>query len=93
MEDDYEPTTMDILNSRSRTSGIVEDHFIIKGVEFVILDVGGQRNERKKWMHCFEDMNAVIFVAALSEFDQNLFEDETQNRMVEALTLFGFPLH
>jgi GTPase SAR1 family protein len=87
--DDYEPSITDILNARARTTGIVESHYIIKGVEFVIVDVGGQRNERKKWMHCFEDMNATIFVAALSEYDQTLFEDETQNRMVEALEMFN----
>jgi hypothetical protein len=48
----------------------------------------GQRNERKKWIHCFENVTAVIFVAALSEYDQKLFEMESVNRMVEALDLF-----
>jgi GTPase SAR1 family protein len=52
-------------------------------------DVGGQRNERKKWIHYFEDVNAVMFVVALSEYDQNLFEDHEKNRMQEAITLFG----
>jgi hypothetical protein len=42
--------------------------------------VGGQRSERKKWIHCFEDVNAIIFIAAISEFDQVLFEDETTVR-------------
>jgi len=51
-------------------------------------DVGGQRNERKKWIHCFDDVTAVIFVAALSEYDQKLFEDVNTNRMVEAIDLF-----
>jgi len=51
-------------------------------------DVGGQRNERKKWIHCFDDVTAVIFVAALSEYDQKLFEDANTNRMVEAIDLF-----
>ena len=51
-------------------------------------DVGGQRNERRKWIHCFDNVNAVVFVASLSEFDQNLFEDETKNRLDEALELF-----
>jgi hypothetical protein len=32
--------------------------------------VGGQKNERKKWIHCFDNVNAVMFVAALSEYDQ-----------------------
>jgi hypothetical protein len=51
-------------------------------------DVGGQRNERKKWIHCFEDVTAVIFVVGLSEYDQKLFEDHKFNRMTESLTLF-----
>jgi len=50
----YIPTTDDILHARVRTSGIVEENYIINEVEFIIIDVGGQRNERKKWMHCFE---------------------------------------
>jgi len=48
----------------------------------------GQRNERKKWIHCFEGVTAVIFVAAISEYDQVLYEDEGTHRMTEALNLF-----
>jgi GTPase SAR1 family protein len=53
-----------------------------------MVDVGGQRNERRKWIHCFEDVTAIIFVAALSEYDQVLEEDNETNRMVESLKLF-----
>jgi GTPase SAR1 family protein len=55
---------------------------------FALYDVGGQRNERKKWIHVFDNVTGVIFVAALSEYDQTLFEDNDKNRMVEALELF-----
>ncbi|VDM69821.1 unnamed protein product, partial [Strongylus vulgaris] len=48
----------------------------------------GQRSERKKWIHCFEDVNAIIFIAAVSEYDEVLFEDETTNRMLESQRLF-----
>jgi hypothetical protein len=54
-----------------------------------MFDVGGQRNERRKWIHCFDNVDAVVFVAALSEFDQVLFEDENMNRLDEAVDLFG----
>jgi len=50
--------------------------------------VGGQRNERRKWIHCFDNVTAVIFVTAVSEYDQVLYEDENTNRMDEALVLF-----
>lgn len=47
-----------------------------------------QRNERKKWIHCFENVTAVIFVVAVSEYNQVMFEDECTNRMEDALDLF-----
>lgn len=87
-KDDYLPSQQDILRSRVRTTGIVETEFIIESNRFKMFDVGGQRNERKKWIHCFENVTAVLFVAAMSEYDQVLYEDETTNRMTEALNLF-----
>lgn len=84
----YLPDKDDILFSRVRTSGIVTERYNIDGTIFEMYDVGGQRNERKKWIHCFEGVTAVIFVAAISEYDQKLFEDASTNRMVEALELF-----
>ena len=86
--DDYLPSKDDILRSRVRTSGIVEEEFSMGKTEMVMFDVGGQRNERKKWIHAFEDVHAVIFVAAISEYDQYLYEDNTVNRQVEAVELF-----
>jgi len=84
----YIPTQQDILHSRVRTTGIVETEFEIEGRTFHLFDVGGQRNERRKWIHCFENVTCVIFVAAISEYDQVLYEDETTNRMVETMKLF-----
>lgn len=60
----------DILRARIRTTGIVEHTVRIEGNEFRMYDVGGQRNARKKWIHCFENVTSVIFVAALSGYDQ-----------------------
>lgn len=85
----YVPSEEDVLRSRVRTSGIIEESYDIGGVDFCIYDVGGQRNERKKWIHCFDAVTAVIFVASLSEYDQVLFEDASVNRMVEAINLFS----
>ena len=51
--------------------------------------IGGQRSERKKWIHCFDNVTAVLFVVSMSEYDQVLAEDCRVNRMVESLKLFG----
>jgi len=85
---DYIPSVDDILRARVRTSGIVEESYVIDGIDFVMYDVGGQRNERKKWVHCFDAVTAVIFVAAISEYDQFLYEDDQMYRMDESVILF-----
>jgi guanine nucleotide-binding protein G(i) subunit alpha len=43
-----------------------------------MFDVGGQRSERKKWIHCFENVTSIIFCVALSEYDQVLLEESNQ---------------
>lgn len=85
---DYVPTEQDVLRARVRTTGIVQQNFQIGERKYTMFDVGGQRNERRKWIHCFDNVTAVIFVTAVSEYDQVLFEDENTNRMDEAVTLF-----
>jgi len=85
---DYVPSYQDVLMCRARTTGIVETEFVVNGKAFKMMDVGGQRSERKKWIHCFEGVTAVIFVAAINEYDQTLYEDLKTNRLEEALSLF-----
>lgn len=84
----YVCTDMDILKGRIKTTGITETNFNIKNFKFKVLDAGGQRSERKKWIHCFENITAVLFVLAISEYDQMLFEDERVKRMHESILLF-----
>lgn len=84
----YLPTDQDILRSRVKTTGITETTFKVGELTYRLFDVGGQRSERKKWIHCFENVTALVFLVSLSEYDQMLYEDESVNRMQEALTLF-----
>jgi GTPase SAR1 family protein len=88
MAKDYVPSLSDVLRARVRTTGIDEALFKIEDFSFRLVDVGGQRSERRKWIHCFDSVTAVIFCVALSEYDQTLREDMTQNRMKESLMLF-----
>eukprot|EP00128_Syssomonas_multiformis_P005471 Colp12_sorted_trinity150504_noHs@6699 len=83
------PTQQDIINVRVQTSGIFETKFSIGTYRFHMVDVGGQRSERRKWLQCFSDTTAIIFIVAISEYDQVLREDNKTNRLREALSLFG----
>ncbi|XP_047250171.1 guanine nucleotide-binding protein alpha-1 subunit isoform X4 [Capsicum annuum] len=94
----YLPTKEDVLFARIRTTGVVEIQFSPVGENkkseeaYRLFDVGGQRNERRKWIHLFEGVTAVIFCAAISEYDQTLFEEERKNRMMETKELFEWVL-
>jgi hypothetical protein len=108
-DENYIPTEQDVLRSRAKTTGIIETEFTVEKTKFRMVDVGGQRSERKKyvsynnkiyfyintlffffyrWMHCFQDVTAVIFCVAMSEYDLKLYEDESTNRMHESIKLF-----
>ncbi|KFP48315.1 Guanine nucleotide-binding protein G(t) subunit alpha-3, partial [Cathartes aura] len=86
---DYVPSEQDVLHSRVKTTGIIETQFSFKDLNFRMFDVGGQRSERKKWIHCFEGVTCIIFCAALSAYDMVLVEDKEVNRMHESLQLFN----
>ena len=57
-------------------------------VNFLLVDVGGQRSERRKWIHCFEHVASIIFIASLAEYNMYLVEDPTVNRLDESIALF-----
>jgi hypothetical protein len=54
--DSFVPTQDDILRARARTSGIHEIEFDMQGMHFRMVDVGGQRSERKKWAHWYDEV-------------------------------------
>jgi len=85
----YVPENDDILRARHRTTGIIETELEKNGSIICIIDVGGQRSERKKWMMCFQGVTAMIFCIALSGYDLKLAEDNETNRIHEDITLFG----
>ena len=68
---------------------MIEQKFEMKKNMFHVFDVGGQKSERKKWINCFDSVTAVIFVAAISCYDEVMFEDEERNSMSDSIELFG----
>ncbi|KAJ7794061.1 heterotrimeric G-protein alpha subunit, GPA1-like protein [Mycena olivaceomarginata] len=89
---DYVPSDQDILRCRVKAEGVAEtsfsDHLQVGELTYKIFHPRGQRSGRRKWIHCFENVNAILFCADLTQYDQMLYEDESVNCIQEALTLF-----
>jgi guanine nucleotide-binding protein subunit alpha len=84
----YIPSDDDIVKCRVRTTGIVHEKFEILGKKVDVFDVGGSKCERKKWTHTYENVNWIIFVVAISDYDKVTFEDDRMNRIKDALIAF-----
>jgi len=87
-DENFLPTPDDIFRAKIKTTGVSEVSFKIEEMDLSIIDVGGQRSERRKWIHCFDDVTTVIFLAALDEYNLRLEEDHEMNRFEESLRLF-----
>jgi GTPase SAR1 family protein len=85
----YIPSVADVLHAHAATTGIHELVFVVSGTTvFRMLDVGGQQSERRKWIHCFENVTAIIFIASCSEYDRMLGEQGNTNCMRESISMF-----
>ncbi|KAJ5073655.1 guanine nucleotide-binding protein alpha-4 subunit-related [Anaeramoeba ignava] len=86
---DYLPTNEDVIRARSTTRSIQEAQFEVFNFKFRLVDVGGQQNERRKWISLFDDSSSIIFFVSLIDYCLQLREDPRKNRLVEALDLFA----
>ncbi|XP_056445532.1 LOW QUALITY PROTEIN: guanine nucleotide-binding protein G(t) subunit alpha-2 [Gadus chalcogrammus] len=87
---DYLPNEQDVLRSRVKTTGIIEEQFGCKELHFRMFDKGGRK--KGKWPSIgfhFEGVTCIIFCGALSAYDMVLVEDDEVNRMHESLHLFN----
>ncbi|KAF7313396.1 hypothetical protein HMN09_00495400 [Mycena chlorophos] len=89
----YVPTESDIVHTRARTIGITETTFKLREHEMLMVDVGGQKSERRKWIHCFQDVTSILFLVSLSGYDQCLVEDRDANQMQDAMTIWDSICH
>jgi len=88
-ESNYIPDDQDILRARRATTGIHITEFSSNNTNFKCVDVGGQRTERRKWIHVFDDVTAVLFCVGMDEYDLRMREDESIWRIHESLSLFS----
>jgi guanine nucleotide-binding protein G(i) subunit alpha len=84
----YTLTNEDILHARQRTSGFVEHKFKVGKYTWNLVDAGGQRAERRKWVKYYEGIVAVIFVASLDDWDIPCPEEPNKTRLQESLEVF-----
>lgn len=82
------PTNEDILRSWVQTTCIKQTVFRFDSLTCRVIDVGGLRRERKKWIHTIQDVAVTMFLVDISEYDQVLYEDESVSRMQESLVLW-----
>ncbi|KXN81891.1 Guanine nucleotide-binding protein alpha-4 subunit [Leucoagaricus sp. SymC.cos] len=90
----YMPSDDDVLKARLKTVGVAEYRFEMEvpmtrdtGTEWRIVDVGGSRT-KATWAPFFDDVDAIIFLAPISGFDQVLTEDRTVNRLEDSVLLW-----
>jgi len=84
----YVPSEEDIVHASAKSTAIIETRLLMGDLSIRIFDVGGQRSERRNWVHCFESVTSIIFCAALSDYDQVLSEERSANRLLESIYLF-----
>nr|CAD2157593.1 unnamed protein product [Meloidogyne enterolobii] len=85
---EYRPTEADVIHARASTTGVHEIFFSFRRFGIRLIDVGGQKTERRKWIHCFDNVSAILYVISLSCYDQFLEEDPSINRMDDSIELF-----
>ncbi|TMW41435.1 hypothetical protein DOY81_013484 [Sarcophaga bullata] len=83
----YVPNDEDLLRVREPAKAIEEYLFKYRKVEFHITGVGCQLSERRKWLHYFDNVTAIIFLVAISEYDQFSYGDDCRNCLRETLEL------
>uniref|UniRef100_A0A7S0H0P5 Uncharacterized protein n=1 Tax=Amorphochlora amoebiformis TaxID=1561963 RepID=A0A7S0H0P5_9EUKA len=87
---DFVPNMEDVIRVRWRTTGVYQETFTVEDHVFKLIDLGGQRSERRKWKSCFKDgdVNAVLFMVAISGFNVVCKEDPSMTQLEEAYELF-----
>lgn len=87
-EGEWTPTVEDCIRARVRTTGVTTQTLHFRDTTFCVTDVGGQKSERRKWLHLGRHVDQLLFVCAASEYDQDMFEEANKNRLVDSLELF-----
>ena len=80
---EYVPTEQDIIRA---TTDSIERTFEYKSLKFTLINLAG--SEPQKFIHCFDDVTAIMFCVDLCTYDQVAITDRKTNRMLKSLKLF-----
>ncbi|KAI6037976.1 guanine nucleotide binding protein, alpha subunit [Pisolithus marmoratus] len=88
----YEPADDDIVRARLRTVGVQEHRFMMEAGQSLALSTDplplDAESSRALWAAFFDDVDAIIFLAPISCFDECLREDRDVNRLEDSLQLW-----
>ena len=87
--EDYSASDQDILYCPSSTLGVTTYDFNANGTEFHVVDCGGQRSQRRKWLRFFSEATAVLFVSSLDDYWHAQSGDEQRNKLRESIETFA----
>ncbi|KAI0798561.1 heterotrimeric G protein alpha subunit 4 [Irpex lacteus] len=85
----YTPNEQDIVTANSITETVLR----LREAEVLMVDVGAQKGERRKWIHCFQDVLCILFVVNLAGYDQCLAEDKDTNQLLDAMIIWDSICH
>jgi hypothetical protein len=77
-----------MIKCRLKTTGVEESLLTVDNTNIRLLDVGGQKSERRKWISFFDNCHVLLFFAPLSDYELHMYEDPSVNRMHDSLALF-----
>lgn len=86
--EEWRPSNEDVLHVRQRTTGIVETRFKVEKYNWTLVDVGGQKVERRKWIHSQTNLNALIYFVALDEYDIKSDDEPGKTKLEESIAIY-----
>lgn len=78
-----------LLKASIPTVGYMTHQFTINDMNTEIIEIGGNKSQREQWHKTYKGVDLIIYVASLSDFDQNIIGESGVSRSQDSITLFG----
>ncbi|KAF8887876.1 guanine nucleotide binding protein, alpha subunit [Gymnopilus junonius] len=91
LSSDYVPSNRDILHAWRKTTGINGTTLLVDELPCRIVDIGGTRSERKKWINFFGSVSTLVCCVPLGDYNKSFgyyTASAEHNQVEESLVLF-----